>query len=325
MKKLLAIGEALIDFIAEDKGYLVKDTAKFIPKVGGAPTNVCGAFSRLGGTSGIITMLGYDAFGDKIMDYLKENNISTEFLYRTTKANTSLAFVSRGLNGERDFTFYRNPGADMLLEPDAVKPNWFNRCYALHFCSVDIGKFPMRNAHLEAIKYAKEKKSIISFDPNLRPQLWPSKEELRISVLQFIPFANIIKISDDELEFLTGKKNIEDALEDLFIGSVEVVLYTRGSNGAMAFTKKEQASVDGIDGVNVIDTTGAGDAFIGSFLYQLYASGIHLKDLPNLSQEQLLKFLRFSNLYCAKSIQSKGAIASYPTLEEMEEEENEGI
>lgn len=329
MRKLLAIGEALIDFISIDKGRLVKESEGFIPKVGGAPANVCGAYAKLGGVAEMITMLGEDAFGDKIIDYLKENNVRTNYIARTKEASTSLAFVSRSAKGERDFCFFRKPGADMLLEPSQVQKSWFEKSYALHFCSVSLGKFPMRDAHLEAIKYAKECQLLLSFDPNLRPQLWSNLEDLRATVLQFIPFSNILKISDDELSFLTGEDKIENALKDLFVGSVELILYTCGSKGAQAFTKKVHVSVPGMTGLNVVDTTGAGDAFIGSFLYQLSIDKIGICQLQDLTARQLKRYLRFSNMYCAKSIQAEGAIASYPPLDEMnkymEEEEYEGI
>lgn len=317
MKKLLAIGEALIDFISNDIGSFVKDSKSFSPKVGGAPANVCGAYAKLGGRSGLITMVGLDAFGDKIVDYLKDNNISTEYLYQTDDASTSLAFVSRKEDGERDFSFYRKPGADMLLEASQVKELWFKNTYALHFCSVGLGKFPMKQAHLKAIEYAMANKVLISFDPNLRFQLWPSASELKYTVLQFIPMCNILKISAEELEFITGKKNIEDALDSLFVGSVELIIYTEGQNGASAFTKYARAHVDGLKVENAVDTTGAGDAFIGSFLYQMFEDQIKLPLIKKLTNEDLERYLTFSNKYCAESIQHEGAIASYPTREEM--------
>lgn len=317
MKKLLGIGEALIDFISEDVDSLVKDSKSFTPKVGGAPANVCGAYAKLGGRSGLITMVGKDAFGDKIIDYLKENNISTEYLYQTDDASTSLAFVSRKKDGERDFSFYRKPGADMLLEASQVKDIWFKNTYAMHFCSVGLGKFPMKQAHLKAIEYAMANKVLISFDPNLRPQLWASPSELKYTVLQFIPMCNILKISIDELEFLTGKTEIEDALDELFIGSVELIVYTMGSKGAKAFTKNARAHVDGVKGLNVIDTTGAGDAFIGSMLFQMFEDQIKLPLIKKLTNEDLERYLTFSNNYCSKCVEHEGAIASYPTREEM--------
>lgn len=317
MKKILAIGEALIDFIANESGFEVKDVTSFSPKVGGAPANVCGAAAKLGNPAGMITMLGLDQFGDKIVEYLKENNVSTEYLYRTSEASTSLAFVSKLLNGDSNYTFFRNPGADMLLEPDKIKALWFRNTYALHFCSVDLGNFPMRQAHLKAIEYANMHDSIISFDPNIRIALWPSETSLRNAIIQFIPLCNILKISSDELEFITGKSNIKDALSDLFIGNVELIIYTKGKDGAEAYTKKASALVDGIKVSNVVDTTGAGDGFIGSFLVQLNKRKIEKANLKNLDSKTLEELLDFSNRFCAKSITRHGAIASYPTEDEM--------
>ena len=317
MKKILCIGEALIDFIATESGFEVKDVASFMPKVGGAPLNVCGAAAKLGNPAGMITMLGYDQFGDKIIEYLKENNISTEYLYRTTEASTSLAFVSKLSNGDSNYTFFRNPGADMLLEPDKIKKLWFRNTYALHFCSVDLGNFPMRESHLKAIEYAKEQDSVISFDPNIRKALWKSETSLKNAIKEFIPLCNILKISSDELEFITGKNNIHDALPDLFLGTVELVIYTKGKDGAEAFTRRASASVSGIKVSNVIDTTGAGDGFIGAFLTELNKRKIERRALKDLNEETLHELLDYSNRFSAKSITRHGAIASYPTESEM--------
>lgn len=318
MKKILAIGEALIDFIAEERGKEVKDVDSFTPKVGGAPANVCGAAAKLGVPAGMITMLGSDAFGDKIVEYLKDNNVSTEYLYRTDEASTSLAFVSKLLNGDSNYTFFRNPGADMLLEPDKIKKLWFRNTYALHFCSVDIGDFPMKYAHLKAIEYAKEHDSIISFDPNLRFQLWKSKQALKNAILQFIPLCHILKISSDELEFITGTSDIKEALPELFQGTVELVIYTKGAKGASAYTKKTSAEVPGIKVENPIDTTGSGDGFIGSFLAQLNKRRIERRQLKDLDTKTLEELLNYSNKFCAISVTRHGAIASYPDEKEME-------
>ena len=135
-KKLIAIGEALIDFIPESAGSAIKDVNAFLPAVGGAPANVCGAFTKLGGRSEMITQLGMDGFGDKILDAFKEAGIGSSYVKRTDIANTSLAFVALKEDGNREFSFYRNPGADMLFRAEDVQKEWFEDAYALHFCSV---------------------------------------------------------------------------------------------------------------------------------------------------------------------------------------------
>lgn len=309
---LIAIGEALIDFIPQTTGCDFDQVEGFTPKVGGAPANVCGAFSRLGGSSRMITMLGDDPFGHKIERELNHYGIDTSTIVFTKEANTALAFVSLAEDGNRTFSFYRNPSADMLLDEKQVDKKWFEDVFALHFCSVSLGDFPMKKAHLKAISYGKEKGAIVSFDPNLRFPLWESKERLKEVVDEFIPYADVLKISDEELEFITGKTEIEDALPDLFRGDVKLVLYTMGKAGAYAFTKNTRAFVASKP-VQAIDTTGAGDGFIGSILYKLMKKGYELNSLETLSEEDLKEMLAYSNDFCGISVQKKGAISSYPT------------
>ena len=236
MKKLLAIGEALIDFIPRNTGVPIKQVESFKPAVGGAPANVCGAFTKLGGESKLITQLGNDPFGDKIVDEFEYYGIGCEYVSRINDANTSLAFVALKDDGNREFSFYRKPGADMLLKPETIKEDWFKDAFALHFCSVSIGDFPMKDAHEKAIEYAANSGAIISFDPNVRLALWDDIDLLRKRINEFIPKADIVKISDEELEFITGKDSIEDALPQLFTGRVKLVIYTKGSEGAEAYT-----------------------------------------------------------------------------------------
>lgn len=146
MKKVISIGEALIDFIPNQNGGKLKNVSEFRRVAGGAPANVSAVVAKLGGKSSFISKLGKDAFGDYIIDVLNEVNVNTDYVLRTSKANTGLAFVSLKEDGNRDFSFYRNPSADMLLEADEVKKEWFNNCHILHFCSVDLIDSPMKLA-----------------------------------------------------------------------------------------------------------------------------------------------------------------------------------
>ena len=260
MKKLVAIGEALIDFAPETIGVPIKEVEAFSPKVGGAPANVCGAYVKLGGDAVMLTQLGKDPFGDKIVEELSGAGIDVSYIMRTQQANTSLAFVALKENGDREFSFYRKPGADMLYRAEDVTENAFENAYALHFCSVSLGDYPMKEAHIQAIKYAKKANAMISFDPNLRKQLWDSEEALKEAVQEFLPQVDILKLSDEEVEFVTGKENVEDALEELFALGITVVILTLGDAGAEVYTKKARAGQPGAK-VKAIDTTGAGDGF----------------------------------------------------------------
>lgn len=315
-KALLAIGEALVDFIPDRTGCDFDEVKSFSPSVGGAPANVCAAFAKLGGRARLITQLGNDLFGKKVEKELYGNGVDTSLVSFTDRANTALAFVSLAPDGNRTFSFYRNPCADMLFDASQVRAEWFEDAFALHFCSVSLGNFPMKKAHTAAVEYARKNGVIISFDPNLRFPLWKSRTELKNAVDEFLPFADILKISEEELEFICGESDIEQALKKLFRGNVEVVIYTCGKNGAWAFTRKAKAFSKAPQ-VSVADTTGAGDAFIGSFLWRLYDSGVQRQSLGLLDAEALQKHLDFSNAFCALSVTRYGAISSYPTIDEM--------
>jgi len=238
----------------------------------------------------------------------------------TSKASTALAFVSLAENGQRTFSFCRKPSADLLYAPEQIDPGWFSQAFALHFCSVSLVDSPMRYAHLAAITAAREAGAILSFDPNLRFPLWPDREQLRQTVWQFLPLTHILKLSDEELPFLTGTEDIEAALPALFTGDVQLVLYTCGSKGARAYTRTASARARSPK-VTAVDTTGAGDGFIGSFLWQLQRDGVTAAELPKLSRKRLTEYLAFSNRFCAISVQRHGALDSYPTLAQMEQPE----
>ena len=316
MNKLLSIGEALVDMIPGQVNVGIPEVETFQPIVGGAPANVCGAFVKLGGQAEMITQLGDDPFGNKVVEEFDRFGIGKKYVKRTDKANTALAFVALKEDGNREFSFYRRPSADMLMEAEDVKEEWFKDEYALHFCSVSIGNFPMKEAHKVAIEYATKNGLLISFDPNLRKPLWDSMDDLYNAVHEFIPLAHVLKISDEELEFLTGKTEMEDALEQLFVGNVKMIIYTKGAEGAECYTRNAKAAA-ACEKVKAIDTTGAGDAFIGSFLYQLFQDGVKADTLENVTADKMEAYLAFSNKFCGYSVQRKGAISSYPTINDL--------
>jgi len=309
--RLISIGEALIDFIPSVKGVEFDEVDSFQPATGGAPANVAGAYAALGGKSALLTKLGNDPFGNKIVKELKDAGIDTSYILQTDEANTALAFVSLAADGNRTFSFYRNPSADMLYRDSEVPQEAFDGIYALHFCSVSLGDFPMKEAHKKAIAYAEKNGALISFDPNLRFMLWDDHDKLKETVNEFLEFADIVKISDDELSFITGKDKIEDALPYLWGKGIRLVLFTRGADGMSAYTKNTEASVDAPKTV-AVDTTGAGDASIGSFLWKLNRMGFTSDNIADITSSELTKILGFSAAFCAESIKHKGAIPSYP-------------
>lgn len=316
MKKVISIGEALIDFIPHEKGVALKDVNSFTRVAGGAPLNVAAAVAKLGGKSQILTKLGLDAPGDHILEVVEALGVDTSKVLRTKEANTALAFVSLKEDGERDFSFYRNPSADMLLNESEIDEDVFKDGGILHFCSVSLIDAPIKEAHRKAIEFAKKYNCIISFDPNVRLPLWDSKEACREAILEFLPLSNIVKISDEELEFITGISDEKESLESLFKGDVKVIIYTKGTNGAEFITKDKNVFSPSFK-VEAQDTTGAGDAFIGSFLYKVAEEDNTLETLISLSEGKIKEILTFSNATAALTVCKKGAIGALPNKDEV--------
>lgn len=304
-QKLCAIGEALIDFIPEEKGRRLKDVVNFKRVAGGAPANVAGAVAKLGGEARFITQLGEDAFGDYIVECLNHAGIDTSYIKRTTEADTALAFVSLAKDGNRDFKFYRRSCADLMLDASHMQASMIEDCGILHFCSVSLVEAPMKYAHERLISLAQQQNCLISFDPNLRLSLWDDETALRETVKAFIPKADILKISDEELEFITGTDRIEDALSELFVGRVSMLIYTMGKDGARVYTKRSMVEAKGF-AVDVRDTTGAGDSFIGAFLYCLLTDQV--KDALQVDDETYAQYLQFANAYAAYTTTKEGAL-----------------
>lgn len=316
MGKLFSIGEVLIDFIPLEKGKALKDVISFERAPGGAPANVAAAVAKYGGSSSMITKLGVDAFGDFLVEKLEEAGVETDKVSRTSEANTGLAFVSLRLDGERDFSFYRNPSADLLLDEAEIDEKWFNKGDILHFCSVDLVESPMKQAHTKAIRAMKEIGGLVSFDPNVRLPLWKDAEECKNTILAFIPEAHIVKISDEELEFITGIADEVTAISSLFQGEVKAIIYTKGANGAELYVNGKKYESQGFK-ANVQDTTGAGDAFIGGFLYKLLENNASIEELGQLLETKAEEFLTFANASGALTTEGKGAISALPTVEDI--------
>lgn len=305
VKKVISIGEALIDFIPQQKGVALKDVEGFLRVPGGAPLNVAAAVAKLGGKAQMLTKLGVDGFGDAILEEVMPLGVDVSRVSRTNQANTALAFVSLKEDGERDFSFYRHPSADMLLGEEEICEEDFMNGAILHFCSVSLIDAPIKQAHKKAIEYAIKHNGIISFDPNVRLPLWESPQECRQAILEFLPLAHIVKVSDEELEFITSIKDEEEALKSLFVGNVEVVIYTKGTNGSEFITKGRTIHVPSFR-VKVEDTTGAGDSYIGSFLYQVAQTVDTLEAFIQLDEEKVMDMMTFSAATAALTVSKKG-------------------
>lgn len=312
MRRVYTIGELLIDFFPNEIGVPLKEVSGFTKQPGGAPANVAVTVSRLGGKASFIGKLGQDAFGDYLADVLEQNQVDSSHLFRTAEANTALAFVSLQENGEREFSFYRNPSADMLLDKAELRDVVFTSEDILHFCSVDLIEAPVKYAHLEALEKMKQAGGTIVFDPNVRLNLWPDPEMLKRTIQEFLSYADILKISDDELAFITGLDSEEAGIAQLLEAGPALLIYTKGSKGADLYFKGEKASVAGVR-VKAVDTTGAGDSFIGAFLYQIAQQTVW----QDCSLDQIREMGIFANRVAALVTTRPGGMQSIPTLQEV--------
>lgn len=315
MKRVIAIGELLIDFVPEEKGCALREVTHFERVAGGAPANVVSAVSRLGGSGVMVSQVGEDAFGEHIIDVLRGNGVDTSWVYKTRRANTGLAFVSLDSTGNREFSFFRNPSADLFLSPEQITPELLADGAVLHFCSVDLVDHPVKQAHRRAIELARENGLIVCFDPNVRLPLWESPAACREAIREFLPYADVVKLSDDELEFVTGCRTEQEAAELLFSMNCRLMIVTKGSEGSAVYTPHASVSREALN-VPVVDTTGAGDSFIGSFLYQLVRDKLTREQLPSVPAETLGSYLDFSARYASLTVGQRGAVMA--TLDELQ-------
>jgi len=312
MYDVVGIGELLIDFTPEGKS----DTGNpmFVQNAGGATANVIACVSKLGGKSAFIGEVGNDVFGNYLKKVLEDNGIDNSGVKFCKSVNTTLAFVSLDEHGDRNFSFYRRPGADIMLEPEDVDFNLIDKAKIFHFGSLSMTDEPSKSATKAALKYAVDAGKIISYDPNYRKPLWNREDEAIEGMKYGLQFADIIKISEDELEMLTGGKSIETGAKELLNMGIKIVAVTMGSKGCYFRCQDGNKYMNTYD-TNVVDTTGSGDAFMGAMLYSISTLNIPLE---KITAKQLEKIVDFSNACGALCASYQGGIPSMPTIEAIE-------
>ena len=312
MPNIIAHGELLIDFVPTVSGVTLIEAPAFIKAPGGAPANVAVSLARLGESVGFMGQVGDDAFGHFLAQTLSENKVNISALKFSREARTALAFVSLKADGDRDFMCYRNPSADMLYAPTDVDEATVRTCKVFHFGSISLIGEPSRSATLHAVKLATRSNAMISYDPNLRLPLWPSAEAARAGILMGWPLANVIKVSEEELEFLTDETDWQRAAKSLWHDKLKLLLVTRGPHGCYYMTPQFAGELPGFT-VKAVDTTGAGDAFMAGMIHGL------LRQPDALSHELALRELcRFANANGALTTTQRGAIPALPTLAQVE-------
>ncbi|KAM7266429.1 hypothetical protein ACFE04_004326 [Oxalis oulophora] len=312
---IVSFGEMLIDFVPTVSGVSLAEAPGFLKAPGGAPANVAVAVAKIGGKAAFMGKVGDDEFGHMLAEILKDNGVNADGINFDPAARTALAFVTLRADGEREFMFYRNPSADMLLTPEELDLELIRSAKVFHYGSISLIVEPCRSAHLKAMEVARDAGALLSYDPNLRLPLWPSAKEAREQILSIWDKADLIKVSDNELEFLTGSDKIDDeSAMSLWHPNLKLLLVTLGEKGCRYYTKDFHGEVAGFH-VNTVDTTGAGDSFVGALLCKIVDDQKILE--ARNEESRLREVLTFANACGAITTTKKGAIPALPTTEDV--------
>ncbi|MDE0085575.1 MAG: PfkB family carbohydrate kinase [Candidatus Poribacteria bacterium] len=314
MPKALCIGELLIDFVSTTPDVTLAEAPGFVKAPGGAPANVAVGLAKLGIEAGFIGKVGADPFGNFLTETLQQNNVDTTYLIAGEASRTTLAFVATRSDGMKDITFYRHPGADIQLSPDEIDIDYIQSAELFHYGSVSLSHSPTREATLKAIQSAKSAGAFISYDPNLRLMLWDNADDAKHWIWEVMPYADVVKISEEEWEFVTGDVELESGIEQILGLGVKLLVVTLGERGCYYTNGNAEGTVDGF-AVEVIDTLGAGDAFVAAMLTQL----MQHKDLVSLEKDQLDAIMRYANVAGALATQKVGVIPALPTHSDVEQ------
>ena len=308
---VIALGELLIDFTMNGQSEQGNNMFEACP--GGAPCNVLALLNKMGKKTAFLGKVGKDQFGTLLRDTITDAGIDASHLMVDDTVNTTLAFVHTFPDGDREFSFYRNPGADMMLTEDEVDPEFIAQTKILHFGTLSMTHDGVRAATKKAVQAAKDAGCLVSFDPNLRPPLWSSLDLAKEQMEYGFGVCDILKISDNEIQFVSGKEDYDEGiayLQEKY--NIPLILLTMGKEGSRAYYKGKCVERPGF-AVKAIETTGAGDTFCGSSLNYIVEHGF-----DDLTEEQLGELLTFANAAAAIVTTKKGAIRSMPEREEVE-------
>ena len=314
MPKALCIGELLIDFVSTTPDVTLAAAPGFVKAPGGAPANVAVGLAKLGIDAGFIGKVGADAFGDFLRETLAQNRVNTDSLIADATARTTLAFVATRSDGMKDITFYRHPGADIQLSPDELDTDAIQSAALFHYGSVSLSHSPSREATLEAIKAAKTGGALLSYDANLRLMLWDDADDAKRWIWEVMPYADVVKISEEEWEFIMGDVSFTTGAKRILEQQgASLVVVTLGEKGCYYTNGSAEGAVDGY-AAKVVDTLGAGDAFVAAMLSQL----LQHENLHSLDTSQLNAIMRYANAAGALATQKVGVIPALPTAAEIE-------
>lgn len=309
---LVSVGEVLIDMLPSDKGKRLVEVSAFMPKPGGSPANVAVAAARLGASVAFIGKVGSDFFGEHLVDVLKSEGVETRGMRFDSAARTTLALIAQPSDQTNEYIFYRNPGADQLLRPDELDLPLLQQARILHCGSLSLSQEPCRSATFEAVRIAKQAGALISFDVHYRPALWDSPEQALTQIRAMLPFADLIKANQTEMELVTGSREIEQGAAQLMQGGAKLVVITLGAQGSYFSSASQKGYVNGFK-VDAIDSTGCGDAFNGALLSQISKFGFDNLDA------NIQTALQYANAAGAITATRPGAIPALPTPREVQD------
>lgn len=308
---VVALGELLIDFT--ENGTSKQGNPLFEANPGGAPCNVLAMLSKLGHTTAFIGKVGNDYFGEQLGNAIAEAGIDASFLCKDEEIHTTLAMVHTFPDGDRDFSFYRNPGADMMLTEAEIPEDLIKNTKIFHFGTLSMTHENVRAATKKAIRLAAEAGVVISFDPNLRPPLWDSMENAKEQVLYGLSCCQVLKISDNEIQWLTGQEDYTEGVRWIRERySIPLILVSMGKEGSRAYYQDKIVEVKPFLQKNTIETTGAGDTFCGCVLHYVCKYG-----LDGLTEDILQEMLTFANGAASLITTKKGALRVMPSVEEI--------
>ena len=308
MHDIIAVGELLIDFTPESAPGADKVLLSQNP--GGAPGNVMAAAAKLGSHTALVSRVGDDAFGDFLTRQVEKAGVCTDYISREKSCHTTLAFVHLDSKGERSFSFLRSPGADVLLSQEHIPAQAILDTPIFHFGGVSLTHDPARSATLHALSLARSAGRLVSYDPNWRPSLWDDKEEALSVLRSVLPQVDVVKVSEEELPLMAGCADLEEGSRRLWQQGAALVLISRGEHGAYYRLGELTGELPAYR-VPTVDTTGAGDAFMGAMLHRL--RGMTRRDVETLDREPLEDVVDFANAAGALATTRTGAIAIMPT------------
>ena len=313
MSDVICLGELLIDFAPMQSGVSLQAVDGFKKLPGGAPANVAVGLRRFGIDSAFMGKVGNEAFGKFLAATLKQEGVDTSALHFSDEAHTALAFIALGADGEREFMFYCHPSADMLLRPDEIDGQAIGAAKVIQFGSLSLRPAPIREAALHALDTAREAGCLVSCDPNLRLSLWSGEQAARDGLRLGLARADIVKLSEDELEFLTGNKDLEASIDEIRHPGLRLLVVTRGKHGCRYWTPGASGEVESF-AVEAIDTTGAGDSFVAGLLQGIVRNPGVLDDPDGIHS-----LCRFANAAGALTATASGAIPALPHLRQVEQ------